>query len=152
MQYWLIKSEPDAFSIDDLKRDGTTAWEGVRNYQARNNLRAMEKGDLALFYHSSTNPTGVVGVAKVAETAHPDKTQFDTKGEYYDKKSTQEKPIWYCPDFAFVEKFTRIVTLEEMKKDKKLAGMMVAQRGSRLSVQPVSRAHFEYIRALSTAR
>jgi predicted RNA-binding protein with PUA-like domain len=150
MKYWLIKSEPDVFSIDDLRRDGATAWEGVRNYQARNNLRAMEKGDLAIFYHSSTDPAGAVGIAKVVAHAHADASQFDVKSEYYDKKATRDAPIWDCPDVAFIEKFKRIVTLAELKSDPKLHGIAVAVPGSRLSVQPLSKEHFERIHTLGS--
>jgi len=151
MNYWLIKSEPSAYSIDDLKRDKRTTWEGVRNYQARNHLKAMQAGDLALFYHSSAEPTAAVGVAKVVTAAHPDKSQFDKKDSHYDPKATLEKPIWFCPDVAFAEKFKTPVTLVEIKADPALRGILVAQQGSRLSVQPVSKAHFEHIRALGNS-
>lgn len=148
MQYWLIKSEPTAYSIDDLKRDKHTAWEGVRNYQARNFMKEMRVGDLALFYHSSSDPTGVFGVAKVTAAAHPDLSQFNKKDSHFDPKATKEKPIWYCPDVAFVEKFKHPVELVAIKANPSLRGIMVAQQGSRLSVQPVSKAHFEAIRFL----
>jgi predicted RNA-binding protein with PUA-like domain len=148
MNYWLIKTEPTAYSIDDLKRDKRTAWEGVRNYQARNYMMQMQKGDLALFYHSSADPTAAVGVAKIASAAHADESQFNKKDSHFDKKATKEKPIWYCVDVAFVEKFKTPVLLGVIKADKALAGIMVAQQGSRLSVQPVSKAHFEHICAL----
>lgn len=150
MNYWLIKSEGNCYSIDNLKKDKKTSWNGVRNYQARNFMRdSMKVGDLALFYHSSSKPTGVYGIAKVVSVPHPDLSAFDVKDEHYDPKSTKEKPTWICVDFAFVEKFPRLVSLEEIKKDHKLAGIMVAQTGSRLSIQPVSRIHFERILALS---
>ncbi len=144
MNYWLLKSEPTAYSIDDLKRDTRTAWEGVRNYQARNFLKEMKVGDQALFYHSGDERT-VVGVAKVVAAAHADESQFNKKDSHYDPKATKEKPIWYCPDIAFVKKFKNPVLLGVIKADKKLGGIVLAQQGSRLSVQPVSKAHFEHI-------
>jgi predicted RNA-binding protein with PUA-like domain len=147
MNYWLLKTEPSAYSIDDLKREKNTAWEGVRNYQARNFMKAMQKGDLALFYHSSTAQTGVYGVAKIVAAAHPDQSQFDKKGHYYDPKATPAKPIWYCVDAGFVEKFKEPVLLGDIKIDPGLRGIMLAQPGSRLSVQPVSEQHFKRILA-----
>jgi predicted RNA-binding protein with PUA-like domain len=150
MHYWLIKSEGDCYPIDALKKDKRTAWTEVRNYQARNfMIRDMQIGDLILFYHSSAEPTGVYGLAKVAREAHPDETQFDKKSEYYDPKSTRTKPIWECVDVAFVEKFQKPVSLEEIKKDKALEGMVVRARGSRLSIQPVSPEHFRHIQKLA---
>ncbi len=148
MQYWLIKSEPETYSIDDLKRDGMTSWEGVRNYQARNHMRAMKKGDLILFYHSSTDPTCVAGIATVAAVAHADETQFKKDNDYFDAKATRAKPIWECVDVAFAEKAAQPVPLSDLKGDPELAGMTLLQRGSRLSVQPVSPAHFAHIRSL----
>lgn len=146
MNYWLMKTEPQAYSIDDLKRDKKTAWGGVRNYQARNfMMRDMEKGDLVLFYHSSSKPTGVYGVGKVSSTAHPDVTQFDTRGQYYEPKATKEKPIWYCVEVAFVKKFKDPISLDVLKFDPKLEGMRVRERGLRLSIQPVSEKHFRHI-------
>ncbi|MBI2120640.1 MAG: EVE domain-containing protein [Parcubacteria group bacterium] len=146
MNYWLMKTEPDAYSIDDLKRDKKTPWSGVRNYQARNfMMRDMEKGDLVLFYHSSSKPAGVYGIGKVASAAHPDETQFDAKGKYYDPKATKEKPRWYCVDISFVKKSKNPVSLAAVKFDPKLEGMLVRTRGSRLSIQPVSEKHFRHI-------
>ncbi len=145
MNYWLMKSEGDCYSIDDLKRDKKTSWGGVRNYQARNfMMRDMQKGDLVLFYHSNSKPSGVYGIAKVVSAAHPDETQFDTKDEHCDPKATREKPIWYCVDVAFIEKFKNPVSLDAMKFDPKLEGMLVRARGSHLSIQPVSEKHFRY--------
>ena len=143
MQYWLVKSEPSCYSILDLKRDHVTQWNDVRNYQARNFLRAMRKGDLLLFYHSSCAVTGVVGVAKVEKEAYPDPTQFDSNSEGYEKTSTIENPRWSTVDVRFVELFKDVLTLAELKKDPAFAGMVVTQQGSRLSVQPVSEAHFK---------
>ncbi len=145
MNYWLLKTEPSAYSIDDLKRDKTTAWEGVRNYQARNFMQQMKKGDLCLFYHSSTEPVGVFGVAKVTKEAYPDASQFNKKDSHFDPKATKEKPIWFCPDITFVKKFKEPFLLTHIKADHALRGIMVAQQGSRLSVQPVSEMHFTYI-------
>jgi predicted RNA-binding protein with PUA-like domain len=142
--YWLIKSEGDCYSIDDLKRDKKTTWEGVRNYQARNFMQAMKSGDGILFYHSSSKPTGVYGLAKVSGAPHADESQF-RKGEYYDPKATREKPIWYCVDVAFVKKFKEPISLDAIKFDPTFEGMMVRQQGSRLSVQPVSEKHFKEI-------
>ncbi len=149
MKYWLMKSEGACYSIDDLKKDKKTAWTGVRNYMARNFMtRDMEVGDFVLFYHSSSEPTGVFGIAKVVGKAHSDETQFDKKDEHYDPKATKEKPIWQCVDVAFIKKFTAPVTLMQMKLDPELTGMLVLQKGSRLSIQPVSEKHFLHIRSL----
>ncbi len=146
MQYWLLKSEPESYGIDHLRRDKVESWSGVRNYQARNFMQSMEVGDLCLFYHSSTKEKGVYGVAKVVASAHPDTTQFDKKDSHFDPKATKEKPIWYCVDVAFVEKFKEPVSLYQMKADPELKGMLALAPGSRLSVQPVSQKHFIYIR------
>ena len=152
MQYWLMKTEPSAYSIDDLQKKKVDSWDGVRNYQARNFMQAMAVGDQILFYHSSTNPAGVVGVARVAATAHPDQSQFDSADEHFDPKSKKEKPLWWCVDVEFVTKFTEVVTLEAIKADPKLDGMRVRQVGSRLSVQPVSMEHFKHIVALASMK
>jgi len=146
MNYWLLKSEGDCYSIDDLKKDTVVAWTGVRNYQARNFMRdSMKVGDGILFYHSSTKPTGVYGVAKVVSVPHADDTQFDTRDSHYDPKSKKDSPTWVCVDVAFVRKFDEPVTLTEIKIDPALEGMMVRATGSRLSIQPVSGKHFAYI-------
>jgi predicted RNA-binding protein with PUA-like domain len=144
-----MKSEPDVYSIDDLKCDSRTFWSGVRNFQARNFLRdEMTAGDLVLFYHSGTKDKGVVGTARVSRGGYPDPTQFDRRSEYFDAKATKENPIWFVVDVEFVEKFPAVVSLEEIKATKELAGMMVAKRGARLSVQPVEKRHFEVVRRL----
>ena len=141
-----MKSEAGCYSIDDLKNDGTAAWQGVRNYQARNfMMNDTHVGDLVLFYHSSSKPTGVYGLATVAAKSHVDETQFNTKDDHYDKKATKEKPIWYCVDIAYVQKFKEPITLDQIKFDPKLDGMMVRSRGSRLSIQPVSKMHYTHI-------
>ncbi len=144
-RHWLFKSEADVFSIDDLcaATRGTTHWDGVRNYQARNLLRdEIRKGDLVLYYHSSSEPTGVAGLARVARSGYPDPSQFDAKSPYHDPDSPADAPRWYCVDVKFVRRFERVVTLAELKADPALAGMMVLQRGARLSVQPVSPEHY----------
>lgn len=145
MRYWLMKSEPESFSIDDLKRLKRDAWSGVRNYQARNYMRQMAVGDLALFYYSSTHPTGVAGVMKVVAKAGPDATQFDETSPYFDPKSTKADPIWACVEVGFVRKSGRLIPLEELRSMKALKDMVLLKRGSRLSVQPVTRKEFEAI-------
>ncbi len=150
MQYWLMKSEPDVYSIDDLAREGSTYWEGVRNYSARNNMRKMAVGDMVLFYHSNAKPPGVVGVARVSKEAYPDPFQWDHKSKYYDAKSTQENPRWSTVDVEFVEKLPSMVSLDMMKTAKGLEEMVVIKRG-RLSVQPVTAKQFEVVRRLAKA-
>ncbi len=145
MQYWLLKTEPTSYSIDDLKRDKKVAWEGVRNYQARNFMQQMQKGDLVLIYHSSSDTKGVFGIAKAAAGAHPDQSQFNKKDSYFEPKATKEKPIWFCVDVQFVKKFREPVLLGAIKSDSNLRGILLAQPGSRLSVQPVSEKHFKYL-------
>jgi predicted RNA-binding protein with PUA-like domain len=146
MQYWLMKSEPDVFGIDDLQQVTLEPWDGVRNYQARNTLRdEMKVGDLVLIYHSSANPTGVAGVARVCREGYPDHTARDPENHHYDPKATPEDPIWFMVDVEFVEKFPNVVTLEELKANPALEGMLVIRRGMRLSVQPVEKAHFEEV-------
>lgn len=149
--YWLMKSEPDVFSIDDLKsRPGSREqWDGVRNYQARNFMRdEMKVGDLILFYHSNATPPGVAGIAEVSKLAHPDHTQFDKKSEYYDPKATLENPRWFMVEVKFVEKFKNFLSLDELKECAPLQGMRLLQKGNRLSVMPVELKEFEFIRKL----
>ena len=143
--YWLMKSEPETFSIDALAKLGRSPWDGVRNYQARNHMQAMRVGDLALFYHSSTEARGVVGLARIVREAYPDHTQFDPKSPYYDKASPAHAPRWFMVDVEFVEKFPQLLSLEELKADKLLADMLVVRRGMRLSVQPVEAKHMRRI-------
>jgi predicted RNA-binding protein with PUA-like domain len=146
MKYWLIKSEPDVFGIDDLKKAKREPWNGIRNYQARNFMRdEMEIGDLALFYHSNAKPPGVVGIAEVASAPYPDDLQFDAKSHYHDPKSNPDDPRWVMVDFNFVEKFPEMVSLDELKAEKALEGMMVTQRGTRLSITPVTKKHFDKV-------
>ena len=142
--YWLMKSEPDVYSIDDLKNDKTTYWEGVRNYQARNHMMAMKKGDEVLYYHSQQTPPGVVGVARVIKEAYPDFTQFDKKHRYFDPKSSEEKPRWWMVDIRFVKKLKSEVSLHDIKAVKKLSDMVLVNN-SRLSVQPVQKKDFDMI-------
>mgnify|MGYP002146148335 CR=1 FL=1 len=144
-KYWLLKTEPETFSIDDLKKNKTEPWTGVRNYQARNNMLAMEKGDKCFLYHSSTEVIGIAGLCTVSKTKVVDETQFDPSSDYYDPKSTKENPRWYCVEVKFVKKFPKVITLEAIKKDKKLSKMRLVQQGSRLSVQDVTEKDFEYI-------
>jgi predicted RNA-binding protein with PUA-like domain len=152
--YWLMKSEPDVYGIDDLERDGQAEWDGVRNYQARNYMRdAMAVGDLVLFYHSNAKPPGVAGVAEVATEAYPDPTQFDPDSKYFDPKATAENPRWHLVDVAFVEKFSEILPLQTLKDHAEaLDGMMVIQRGVRFSVQPVEKDHFKAVLKLAGAK
>ena len=150
-KYWLIKSEPESFSIDDLakSKNKTTYWDGVRNYQARNFIRdEMKKGDKVLYYHSNAEPNAVVGICEVVKEAYPDFTAFDPKDKHYDPKSKKENPSWFMVDIKLVKKFKRDVTLAEIKVSKKLAKMRLIQRGNRLSVMPVAKEEFEIIEKL----
>lgn len=145
-KYWLMKSEPSAYSIDDLKRDKSTLWEGVRNYQARNfMMKEMKIGDEAVVYHSSVDPPAAVGIAEVSGLAEPDPTQFDASDCHYDPKAAPSKPIWYCVRVKFKEKFTREVPLPEMRAHKDLQKMVLLQKGSRLSIQPVTAKEFKIV-------
>lgn len=139
-QYWLMKSEPDAFSIDDLYScpKKTDCWDGIRNYQARNMMRdQMKVGDLVFFYHSNAKPPGIVGIAQITSTAYPDHTQFDPDSKYYDPKSTQDNPRWCMIDVTFKKKFSRMITLDELKHSTALADMALVRKGNRLSIMPV---------------
>ena len=152
VNYWLMKSEPDVFSIDDLERDGETPWTGVRNYQARNFMRDdMKVGDLVLFYHSNASPPGIAGIAKVSKAAHPDETARDPQSEYYDPKATPDNPIWMMVAVSFIAKFNTFISLDELKAEPGLSGMLVTRKGMRLSVQPVEPAHFKLIRQMGHA-
>ena len=147
MSYWLMKSEPDEFSIDDLvrARGKTTPWFGVRNYQARNYMRdAMRPGDGVLFYHSSCEVPGIAGLAQVAGAPHPDETQFDPKSPYFDPKATRENPRWVLVDVKLVRK-TRLLPLDELRSHAPLADMVILRRGNRLSVTPVTAAEWKYV-------
>jgi predicted RNA-binding protein with PUA-like domain len=145
MRYWLMKSEPDDVSIDDLEKKKTVAWYGVRNYQARNFMRdQMQLGDKVFFYHSSCEEPGIVGLAEVSKLAYPDKTQFDKKSKYYDEKATPETPRWFNVEVKFVRK-TRNINLAELREHKALANMRVLAKGNRLSITPVDPAEWEFI-------
>lgn len=155
VRYWLVKSEPDVFSIDDLANapQKTTCWDGVRNYQARNMLRdEMLVGDQVLFYHSNAEPPGIVGVCKVVQAGYPDHTAWDPNDKHYDPKSKAAAPTWYMVDIKLVKKFRKELPLPELKQVPELDGMVLLQRGSRLSVQPVEKPHFELILAMGSAK
>ena len=151
MKYWLMKSEEDEYSIDDLKRDKKVAWFGVRNYQARNFMRDhMVIGDKVLFYHSNGNPSAVAGVGKVVSKAYPDETQFDIKSKYYDSKSTKTNPRWTLVDIGFVKKFKSFTSIKELRMHNELANMLILQKGSRLSITPLSEKEFNYINKIAS--
>ncbi|MBL8956781.1 MAG: EVE domain-containing protein [Myxococcaceae bacterium] len=144
--FWLMKSEPDVFSISDLERDRVTGWESVRNYLARNYMRdQMRDGDLALFYHSNAEPSGVAGVARVTGSPVPDPTQFDGKSPYFDPKSTRAAPRWQMVNVEFVERFPAVVPLARLRRERSLAKLGVLQKGQRLSVMPVTAKHFDIV-------
>jgi predicted RNA-binding protein with PUA-like domain len=148
MNYWLMKSEPEAFSIDDLKAkpESTEHWDGIRNYQARNFMRDdMKVGDKVLFYHSNCEEPGVVGIAEVASEAYPDHTAFDPAGKYYDPKSKEDSPSWVMVDVKFIEKFPKTVSLREIKTVSGLSDMRLVQKGNRLSIMPVEKSEFDTI-------
>ena len=149
MTCWLMKSEPGDYSIDDLERDGTEPWDGIRNYQVRNMIRDdMAIGDEVLFYHSSCKVPGVVGLAKIASDAYPDPTQFDRRNKHYDPKSKEENPRWLLRDVAFERKLKRIITLKELKAHPALAEFRLNQRGNRLSIFSVDAQHRKLILGL----
>jgi predicted RNA-binding protein with PUA-like domain len=153
--YWLLKSEPDVFSIHDLESATrqTTDWGGVRNYQARNYIRdQMKTGDRVLFYHSNADPSGVAGVAEVSSAPYADATAFDAQDPYFDPKSRVESPTWFAVDVRWIQTFPKVLSLEQLKADPELAGMEVLRRGSRLSVQAVSKAHFDRVVRLGKLR
>lgn len=148
MRYWLMKSEPGCFSIDDLAAlpESTSPWDGVRNYQARNFMRDdMKDGDPVLFYHSNCEEPGVAGLARVRGVSYPDYTAFDPKQMHYDPKSTPDKPIWFMVDVQLVKKFDAVIPLKVIKADQRLSGMELVRKGSRLSVQPVGETEFNVI-------
>jgi predicted RNA-binding protein with PUA-like domain len=137
MNYWLMKSEPDVFGIADLERDKVTVWDGVRNYQARNFLKSMEVGDLAFFYHSNTNPPGIVGLMQVIEAQVVDPSQFDRTGDYFDSKSTLETPRWHTVKVEFVRAFNAQITLASLREQFTPEELLVVKQGNRLSVMPI---------------
>jgi predicted RNA-binding protein with PUA-like domain len=145
-KYWLMKCEPEAYTIDDLERDGTTTWEGVRNFQARNSMRDdMKPGDGVLFYASNAEPSGVTGVAAIARAGYPDPCAFEAGHKYFDPKSDPANPTWMMVDLRFIEKFPDIVPLGVLKETPGLQDMVVTQKGSRLSVQPVTKKEFDIV-------
>ena len=149
--YWLIKSEPTEFSIDDLAScsNQTTHWDGVRNYQARNMLRdQMQLGDQAFFYHSNTDSTGIVGIAEIVRTAYPDFTAFDSNDKHYDPKSDPDNPRWYMVDIHLLRKLRRVITLAELREHSELADLPLLRRGNRLSIMPVTAQHWRFILTL----
>ena len=152
-RYWLFKSEPNAYSFDDLVRDGTAEWDGVRNFQVRNWLRdEIKPGDGVLFYHSSTKVIGVVGTAKVVREGYPDNTAWDPASDHPDPKSTPEKPIWYMVDIQADQRFADTVTPDEMRVVPELADMMVLKRGMRFSIMPVTEAEFHTVKGMGLAK
>jgi len=148
-RYWLLKTEPSAYSFEQLRADGTTPWTGVRNFQARNNMMEMRPGDLGLVYHSSVAQPAAVGVCKVVNEAYPDFTQFDRTSEYFDRRAKQNKPIWFMVDVAYVEPLAEPVTLAQMRAEPRLMGMALLRRGQRLSVQPVMPHEWKIVLELS---
>ncbi|MCL7745434.1 EVE domain-containing protein [Guyparkeria hydrothermalis] len=146
MAYWLMKSEPDAFSIDDLERVGTEPWDGIRNYQVRNMIRdEMKPGDRAFFYHSNTKVPGIVGIMDIVSEARPDPTAFDPDEKYYDPKSDPDKPRWLLVDVKYVRHTKRVIPLPELKADPALEEMPLVRRGNRLSIMPVTEDQWEHI-------
>ena len=153
MAYWLMKSEPDSFGIDDMKKRGVEPWSGVRNYQARNFMRNnMSEGDLAFLYHSSCEEPGIYGVMQIATKSYPDPTQFERKSPYYDAKSTREEPRWWLVDVRYQRHLKNPILLPTLREhEKQLRGLRLLMRGDRLSVSPVSKEHGDYILKLETA-
>ncbi len=153
VHYWLMKSEPDEFSISDLERapKQTTSWFGVRNYQARNFMREMKVGDRAFFYHSSCPEPGIAGIAEIAAAAHPDVTQFDARGKYYDAKATREEPRWWNVDVKWVAT-TRLVSLAELREVEALSDMVILRRGNRLSITPVTKQEWDVVTKLAARK
>lgn len=145
MNYWLVKTEEDVYPIDKLKADKKTTWDGVRNYQARNFLTSMDKGDLVFIYHSNTESPGIVGLAEVKKEAEPDQLQFDKKSDYYDPKSTPENPRWFAPTLAFKEKFSTSLSLNDLKSLAFMKDSRLIQKGNRLSVIPIEKSAAEGI-------
>jgi predicted RNA-binding protein with PUA-like domain len=149
MANWLMKSEPDVYSIDHLKRDGSEPWDGIRNYQARNMMRDdMQMGDRVFFYHSNCKDIGIVGIAQVTSQSYPDPTQFDPKSNYHDAKSSEENPRWCLVDVGFVRKLNRTITLAEIREASGLDGLILTRKGNRLSIMPVSDEHWDRILTL----
>jgi predicted RNA-binding protein with PUA-like domain len=148
--YWLMKSEPGSYSIDDFKRDKKTLWTGVRNYQARNFMMdAMKPGDFMLFYHSNAEPSGVVDTGCIVRPNQADPTALDPKSDYYDPKASHDHPIWFCAEVEFTKRFARPITLSEIRQTKVLSEMLLLKKGQRLSIQPVTKAEFQLIEKMA---
>lgn len=153
MQYWLMKSEPSTYSIDDLKNEKVDHWDGVRNYQARNMMRdEMKKGDLAFFYHSNCDTPGIVGIVEIHKEGYPDHTAFDPNSKYYDPKSQQDKPRWYMVDVKFKKKFKHIIALAELKQCSALHEMLILRKGNRLSITPITKKEWQTILKMAEAK
>lgn len=153
MKYWLFKTEPDVFSIEDLEREKISFWEGVRNYQARNYLRDdVKPADLVLFYHSNASPPGVIGIAEIVAAGIPDPHQFDPNSKYYDPKAPKDIPRWYGVKLRLHTKFETLISLDMLKSVEGLESMIVIKRGSRLSIQPVTKKEFEIVKKLGLGR
>jgi predicted RNA-binding protein with PUA-like domain len=149
MNYWLMKSEPDVYGIDDLERDGCEMWDSIRNYQARNMMRDdMRIGDEVFFYHSSCKEPGIAGIARVASEPYPDPTQFDPDSRYFDSRSSEKNPRWMLVDVEFIRKLRKPITLVEIKAHPGLADMLLTRRGNRLSIMPVSKEHWDLVLTL----
>lgn len=150
MRFWLMKSEPEVFSIDDLanRPNQIEPWEGIRNYQARNFMRNMAQGDLAFFYHSNCKEAGIVGVMQIAKTAYVDDSAFDETSPYFDSKSTRENPRWWRVDVQLIKKFSRTITLQELKTKAELSDFQLVQRGNRLSILPLTQTQWDFIQSL----
>ena len=146
MKYWLMKSEPETYSINTLKKEKKSLWDGIRNYQARNfMMKDMSPGDQVLFYHSNTKPPGIAGLAEISKPAQPDPTAFDKKSQYYDEKSTKENPRWHCVEVKYKSTFNNYVTLDKVKETKALKDMLLVRKGQRLSIQPVSKKEYDIL-------
>ncbi|PCJ57174.1 MAG: EVE domain-containing protein [Planctomycetota bacterium] len=153
MKYWLMKTEPNVYSIDDLKKDKREPWDGIRNYQARNFMRDdMEVDDMVLFYHSNAKPAGVAGIAKICSLPYPDPTAFDSTSKYFDPKSSEANPTWILVKVEFVNKFNDVVSLDDLRAAAGLSEMMVIKKGMRLSIQPVTKKEFNIVKKLGTKK
>jgi len=149
LAYWLMKSEPSAYSIGDLKREGSTYWDGVRNYQARNHMRSMQINDLAFFYHSNCKVPGIVGVMKIAKTAYTDHTAFDPDDHHYDPKSNPDHPRWEMVDVAYVRSFPEIIPLSRLRATPEIEEMIILRKGNRLSITPLTDQEWEILNKLA---
>ena len=150
MAYWLMKSEPLSYSIEDLKRDKEAFWDGVRNYQARNfMIQDMKVGDKVLFYHSNAKPSGVTGLAEVCKSAKPDKTALDKKSKYYDPRASKDKPIWQAVTVKFIKQFDACIGISDLRKEKALKDMWLLRKGQRLSIMPLKKQEYDYVVKMS---